>query len=128
MMRTLRHGILCCFVACFMGCFTQARAAPIPAAAAPSAAEVRKLLPNRIGVEKQGVGIVVALVDHSGQRIVSYGALEKGDPRPLDGNTLFEIGSITKVFTALLMADMARRGGVRVGDPLAKNLHATREG
>lgn len=121
-MRTLRLGILCCFI----GFFTLAQAAPVPAAgAAPSDAEIRKLLVNRIDVEKQGVGIVVAVVDRTGQRIVSYGALEKGDPRPLDGDTLFEIGSITKVFTALLMSDMAQRGEVRIDDPIAKYLPST---
>jgi D-alanyl-D-alanine-carboxypeptidase/D-alanyl-D-alanine-endopeptidase len=121
-MRTLRLGILCCF----MGAFAQARAAPAPApGAAPSDAQIRKILVNRIDVEKQGVGIVVAVVDRTGQRIVSYGALEKGDPRPLDGDTLFEIGSITKVFTALLLADMAQRGEVRIDDPIAKYLPAS---
>jgi D-alanyl-D-alanine-carboxypeptidase/D-alanyl-D-alanine-endopeptidase len=122
-MQTLRRGILCCLVGCFIGS-AQARPAPVPTSA-PSDAQIRKLLVNRIDVEKQGVGIVVAVVDRTGQRIVSYGALEKGDPRPLDGNTLFEIGSITKVFTALLLADMAQRGEVRIDDPIAKYLPST---
>jgi len=45
-----------------------------------------------------------------------------GTPRPLDVDTLFEIGSITKVFTALLMADMAGRGELALTDPLSKFL------
>jgi D-alanyl-D-alanine-carboxypeptidase/D-alanyl-D-alanine-endopeptidase len=121
-MRTLRIGILCCLI----GTFAQARPGPVPTpGAAPSDTEIRKILVSRIDVEKQGLGIVIAVVDRTGHRIVSYGALEKGDPRPLDGDTLFEIGSITKVFTALLLADMAQRGEVRIDDPIAKYLPAS---
>jgi serine-type D-Ala-D-Ala carboxypeptidase/endopeptidase len=36
--------------------------------------------------------------------------------------TIFEIGSLTKVFTALLLADMAERGQVRLSDPAARYL------
>ncbi|HEV2259411.1 MAG TPA: serine hydrolase domain-containing protein [Streptosporangiaceae bacterium] len=36
--------------------------------------------------------------------------------------TIFEIGSLTKVFTALLLADMAERGQVRLSDAAARYL------
>ena len=64
-------------------------------------------------------------IDAKGRRIVSYGSLEKGDKRALDGDTLFEIGSITKLFTALLLADMAQRGEVKLDDPIAKYVPTT---
>jgi serine-type D-Ala-D-Ala carboxypeptidase/endopeptidase len=86
----------------------------------PSDADIRQILATRIDKEKQGVGIVVGVIDTKGRRVVSYGSLEKGDKRPLDGETLFEIGSITKVFTALLLTDMAQRGEVKLDDPIAK--------
>jgi len=38
------------------------------------------------------------------------------------GDTLFEIGSTTKVFTTLLLAEMAERGDVALDDPIAKYL------
>jgi CubicO group peptidase (beta-lactamase class C family) len=95
------------------------------AAAAPSDAEIRRILAERIDVQKQGVGIVVGVIDPRGRRVVAYGALEKGDRRPLDGDTIFEIGSITKVFTALLAADMAQRGEVKLDDPIQKYLPPT---
>lgn len=44
------------------------------------------------------------------------------DDRALDADTVFEIGSITKVFTALLLADMIVRGEVAADDPVAKFL------
>ena len=58
----------------------------------------------------------------SGRSVISYGQISEEDPRPLDGDTVFEIGSMTKVFTALVLADMLRRGEVALEDPLAKYL------
>jgi len=101
-----------------------AQAAPAATAGAPSDAEIRRILVERVDVEKQDVGIVVGIIDPHGRRVVSYGSLDKGDKRPLNGDTLFEIGSITKVFTALLAADMAQRGEVKLDDPVQKYLPA----
>jgi CubicO group peptidase (beta-lactamase class C family) len=88
----------------------------------PSNEEIRKILIQRIDEAKQSVGIVVGVIEPSGTRIVSYGALAKGDNRPLDGNTVFEIGSVTKVFTSLLMSDMVQRGDIALTDPISKYL------
>ncbi len=40
------------------------------------------------------------------------------------GDTVFDIGSITKVFTVLLLPDMAQRGEVALDDPVTKLLAA----
>ena len=45
--------------------------------------------------------------------------------RPPDADTVFEIGSITKVFTSLVLADMVVRGEVELDDPVAKFLPPT---
>jgi CubicO group peptidase (beta-lactamase class C family) len=50
--------------------------------------------------------------------------LDQGDKRPLNADTIFEIGSVTKVFTSLLLADMAARGEVALTDPVEKYLPA----
>ena len=42
-----------------------------------------------------------------------------------DKNTVFDIGSITKSFTTLLLADMANRGIVNLNDSIEKYLPAT---
>jgi CubicO group peptidase (beta-lactamase class C family) len=86
-----------------------AAAAPI---GVPSDAQIRKILANRVG--ENGVGIVVGIIGPHGRRIVSHGNV--------DGNTAFEIASVTKAFTALLLADMARRGEVALTDPVSKYL------
>jgi serine-type D-Ala-D-Ala carboxypeptidase/endopeptidase len=88
-------------------------------------AEIRQILADRIDVQHQSVGIVVGVIGLEGRRVVAYGQLGKGDPRPLNGDTIFEIGSVTKVFTSLLLEDMVQRGEVALGDPVAKYLPAS---
>lgn len=88
----------------------------------PSDLDIRRILMDRIDVERQGVGIVVGTIDEQRRGIVAYGESGQGDGRPLDGDTLFEIGSITKVFTALVLADMVERGEVGLDDAVAKYL------
>ena len=87
------------------------------AAAVSSDAEIRKLLAEWGGAEGEGVGIVVGVVEPQGTRVIPYGRL-----RPLDGDTVFEIGSVTKVLTALALSDMVRRGEVALGDAVTKHL------
>ncbi len=90
----------------------------------PSDSQIRTILARRIDGERQSVGIVVGILGPAGRRVVSHGKLEKGDGRRLDGDTLFEIGSVSKVFTSLLLSDMARRGEVALTDPVQKYLPA----
>ncbi len=91
-------------------------------AAAPTDAEIRGILEQRIDAMHRSVGIVVGVIDAHGRRVIAYGHLNQGDARPLDSKTIFEIGSITKVFTSLLLADMVQRGEVALDDPVAKYL------
>lgn len=96
------------------------RAETVKAAAwnVPSDADISEILRERIDVERSGVGIVVGVIDRHGRRIVTHGVLIAGDGRPLDGDTVFEIGSITKAFTALVLAEMIERGEVALDDPV----------
>lgn len=84
-------------------------------AATPPDAAIRRILAERVN-HADNVGIVVGLVNGNGRRIVAYG--------PFDGDSVFEIGSVTKVFTALLLTDMVQRGEVALDDPVAKYLPA----
>jgi serine-type D-Ala-D-Ala carboxypeptidase/endopeptidase len=91
----------------------------------PSSDEIREILVKRVDQQKQAVGIVAGVIDPNGRRVVAHGNLANGDPRTLDGDTIFEIGSITKVFTSLVLADMANRKEVTLDDPAAKYLPET---
>lgn len=84
------------------------------------------MLVERVAADAASYGIVVGLVEPQQQRrVIGYGSRGVGVPGPVDGNTVFEIGSMTKVFTSLLLADAAGRGEVALEDPVAKFLPAT---
>lgn len=85
-------------------------------------AEITALLKTRVEEQKRGVGLVVGIVENGQERVIAYGKLGVDDPRPVDGNTVFELGSITKVFTGLLLADAVRRAEVRLDQPVAELL------
>jgi serine-type D-Ala-D-Ala carboxypeptidase/endopeptidase len=88
----------------------------------PTDAQIRDLLVERIDKQHQSVGIVVGVIDLTGRRTISYGKFDADDKRAVDADTIFEIGSVTKVFTSLLLADMVQRGEVALTDPVAKYL------
>ena len=88
----------------------------------PSDDEIRKILVERVGANENDVGIILGIIEPHGKRIISFGHRNAGDSRPLDDDTVFEIGSVTKAFTALLLADMVQRREVALADPVAKYL------
>src|SRR3954471_11404546 len=65
-------------------------------------------------------GLVTGLGDARGQRIVTQGEADNG--QALNGDTIFEIGSLTKLFPALALADMVVRGEMAMDDPLGRYL------
>jgi CubicO group peptidase (beta-lactamase class C family) len=62
--------------------------------------------------------IVAGLVDEHGSQIFSAGNLDNGTDGKPDGDTLFEIASITKTFTVLALEDMVERGEMHLNDPV----------
>ncbi|UOD29019.1 serine hydrolase [Massilia violaceinigra] len=94
-------------------------AAPVPA----SDAEILAMMKARVDIDKKGSGMVVGLIDPRGSRVISYGAMRIGGD-PAGADTVYEIGSITKVFTATLLSDMVLRGDVKLDDPIGAWLPA----
>jgi D-alanyl-D-alanine-carboxypeptidase/D-alanyl-D-alanine-endopeptidase len=90
-------------------------------AAFPPDSTIRALLANRV-LSGQSVGIVVGLLDETGQHKVFAAGSAGSDRLPLDEHSIFEIGSITKTFTATLLAEMVLRGEARLSDPISKYL------
>jgi CubicO group peptidase (beta-lactamase class C family) len=76
--------------------------------------------------EKNAVGAGVAIV--KGDRVVfskGFGAANIETNAPIGGDTLFQIGSITKTFTAAMILSMAQEGKLNLDAPIgdyAKNL------
>src|ERR1700733_13571369 len=54
----------------------------------------------------KNAGMVIGLVDEHGSRVFSAGKLDNGVDEEVNADTVFEIGSITKTFTDLLLLDM----------------------
>ena len=89
-----------------------------------SDSEIQRILAERLKGFDQRVGIVVGVIGSEGRRIVAHGSMGGGNSRPVNGDTLYEIGSITKVFTSLILADMVERGEVALTDPVTRYLPA----
>jgi CubicO group peptidase (beta-lactamase class C family) len=67
-------------------------------------------------------GLVVGLIGESGSKVYGYGRVSQKDPRPPGGDTVFEIGSLTKAYTGVLLALMAESKEVSLDDPVRKYL------
>jgi CubicO group peptidase (beta-lactamase class C family) len=80
------------------------------------------LLAERAMRSGRRIGLVVGCLHGGEQRVVGYGRLRRDAQGPPDRGTIFEIGSVTKVFTGLLLADLAEDGVVGLDDPLASYL------
>ncbi len=74
---------------------------------------------------KRSKSIIVGIVDANGRQIFAEGKLSDNNPVLPDGNTIYEIGSITKVFTSVLLADMHLKRQVNLNDPISKYLPKT---
>jgi CubicO group peptidase (beta-lactamase class C family) len=85
------------------------------------------LLPERVAraaQERIAAGshqtLVFAVVDGDNSEVVAFGTLDDG--KAPDGDTVYEIGSITKTFTATLLARAVLSGRVTLDTPLAQLL------
>jgi CubicO group peptidase (beta-lactamase class C family) len=84
-------------------------------------AKVDELVAPYIG-SPANVGLVVEVLCGDERHVFGYGQLTRDRDATPDEHTVFEIGSITKVFTANLLADMVARGEVKLDDPVRKYL------
>ena len=88
--------------------------------------ETASAVRERVSVGKLNQSIVVAVIDEKGTHFVGYGkTAATSNAKDSDENTVFEIGSITKVFTGTLLAEAVRRGEVQLDDPISKYLPKT---
>lgn len=61
--------------------------------------------------------IIVGITDHGSRQTFQYGQL----PSDLsEHNAIFEMGSVTKVFTSILLAELVQQGILSLDDPITK--------
>jgi serine-type D-Ala-D-Ala carboxypeptidase/endopeptidase len=112
MMRRIRSGLLLIVL-----CMSTAQAQPATVSLSDPASMARVVLPENLN------GRAVAGVLRDGQR--SFAGVAHSVSPEFDAATqLFEIGSITKVFTGLLLAQEVERGSLSLDDTLEKLLGA----
>lgn len=81
--------------------------------------EIEKLVRFRIEKQRRATSAVVGVMRPSGQGIIAYQSKRGPHAVKPGGDTIFEVASLTKIFTALLLADAVTRGDVRLDDPLS---------
>src|SRR5438309_4829652 len=86
-------------------------------------------LPQRIdkqaieySASRKNAGLVVGVIQRGQRFVKGYGGVSENDTKPPDGSTLFEIGSVTKVLTAVALARMVRDGKMQLNDPITRYL------
>jgi CubicO group peptidase (beta-lactamase class C family)/ATP-dependent Clp protease adapter protein ClpS len=91
---------------------TSANAGPLPE-------RVEKAAQERIAAGTYQT-LVFGVVDGDRSEVVSFGKLDDG--KAPDGDTVYEIGSITKTFTATLLAQVVLAGRLMLDTPVAQLL------
>lgn len=74
---------------------------------------IKELIRASVDNNKTNAAIVIGLVDPNGTQFYGYGKMSATNKTTVDQNTIFRIGSITKVFTTILPQDMVDRGLVK---------------
>src|SRR5688572_7067832 len=67
-------------------------------------------------------GLVIGVIEGKKMSVLGFGRVSKDAEAKPDGNTVYEIGSITKVFTTFLLAELAQEGLVGLNDPIRVHL------
>lgn len=84
-----------------------------------------KAIIKREVANKRSKSIIVGIVNTNGRQIFAEGKISDSNTALPDGNTIYEIGSITKVFTSLALADMSLKQELNLTDPISKFLPKT---
>ncbi|MEV4615749.1 serine hydrolase domain-containing protein [Kitasatospora sp. NPDC049258] len=84
--------------------------------------ELARRLRPLFGTVPPSGGIALAVIRGDERTVSCHGFADRAAGRPVRADTRFELGSVTKTFTALLLADMVARGEVRYDDPIDRYL------
>ena len=87
----------------------------LPVHADDQAARIDPLATQFLATSKTP-GVVIGILHNGEAHTFGYGIAIDGIDKPPDGDTLFEIGSVTKVFTAIALAVAVDRKSVTLDD------------
>ncbi len=72
--------------------------------------------------ERKNAALIIGLTQRGKRAVLGFGRLSATNAAPPDTQTLFEIGSVTKVFTAIALARLELDGKVKLADTLRVSL------
>jgi CubicO group peptidase (beta-lactamase class C family) len=84
--------------------------------------ELAHLLEDQVRVRRKATGLVVGVTGPDGRGVAAHGVRHRDRSDPVAADTGFEIASVSKIFTGVLLADMVRRGDVALTDPVEQHL------
>ena len=84
--------------------------------------QLKALINALVDKNKTNAAIAIGFIDPNGTQFYGHGKMSNANTTTVDQNTVFAIGSITKVFTTTLLADMVNQGLVKLNDPIEKYL------
>jgi D-alanyl-D-alanine-carboxypeptidase/D-alanyl-D-alanine-endopeptidase len=84
--------------------------------------QIKALINDLIEKNKTNAAIEIGFVNPNGTQFYGHGKLSNTSNTTVDQNTIFAIGSNTKVFTTILLADMVNKGLIKLDDPIEKYL------
>ena len=93
----------------------------IPEIQAMESEEIHARINNAVSRGTVGAA-VVGFYDQGDVTVFGFGQKNPGEAQKPDGETLFEIGSITKVFTAMLVQRLVEQGRLEWDDPISSYL------
>ncbi len=92
-----------------------------PACQTGDTGDIHDRINNAVSRGKVGAAVFGAY-DQGDVAVYGYGRTRQDQPQEPDGDTLFEIGSITKVFTAILVQRLAEQGKLDWEQPISNFL------
>lgn len=120
-MKNKRYALSCVFLLISFGLVVFNSCAPKEEIEASRSLEdkIRELIQPHVRV-----GAVVGVIYKGSRQVFSFGSKSKDEDNPPDANTVFEIGSITKTFTGVLLAEMHVKGTINYNDNVGVYLPA----
>jgi len=83
----------------------------------PQYEKVKSIVNNYVS-DKHNDALIVGIINGDERHIYVYGETEKGNDTVPDPNSIFQIGTVTQVFTTSLLAEMQQEGKIEFTDPV----------
>lgn len=77
---------------------------------------------NLLLKDSKAYSVSIAIISNGKSHTMHYGEIDKGKGNKANDNTLFEIASVTKVFTGTLVANAVLEGKIKLNDDIRKYL------